>query len=347
MNQITTFLPKYRELNGIISNIIQNNEVSYQAQKTITEFYSQYSDVKIFEQMVLETLQKQESQTYSLLLSGIRGTIVNNIDLYTSASDKLNKIDITQIYHNKNKWLHEIINRQMKITNKCYGELLQVNKTLDNIGYREHTPEEEVQLWRRHKQLTQEYNNEKEKLSKLYEDQKASLDEFLKYNKNLFPKIHALSISFLSVINSYYSTKEEVQGKEEKTENRSQQEHSTIMKDGLYFDMKIVAMVHDECNNIQFENLSQTELYTILNLHATNKIPVVKARQKIRMCYLIYRLYEFLKLDTQDKMKWREAILDSFEIDERYYLSKYKEPESEFASPASQDFSLRIREIFK
>ncbi len=343
MNQITIFLPKYRELNDIISNVIKNNGITYQDQKTITEFYNQYSDVKIFEQMILNIIQNKESQTYSLLLPSIKSIIAKNINTYTSASDQLNTIDIAQIYTRQNKWTNEIIDRQIKITNECYQELLQVNKTLDNLGYREHSPQEEVQLWRRHKQLTQEYNNEKEKLSKLYEEQKASLDEFLKYNKNLFSKIHALSISFLSVINSYYSTREEVQKKEEK----KKEEHGTIMKDGLYFDMKIVALIHDECNNIQFENLSQTELYTILNLQPISKIPIVKPRQKIRICYLIYKLYEFLKLDIHDKLKWREAILDSFEIEERYYLSKYKEPESEFASAASQDFSLRIREIFK
>ncbi len=347
MNQIITFLPKYRELNDIISNAIKNNEVSYPEQKTITEFYNQYSDVKIFEQMILEALQKQEAQVYSLLSSGIRGTIINNIDLYTSASDRLNKIDITQIYHKSNKWLYEFIDEQMKISNECYRELFQVNQSLDSIGYREHTEQEEAQLWQKHERLTKEYNKEKEKLSKLYGEQKAFRDEFLKYNENLFSKIHALSISFLSVINSYYSTRD-TQEKEEKRENKSQEkEHTPIMKDGLYFNMKIVAMVHDECNNIQFENLSQTELYTILNLQPTSKIPIVKPRQKIKMCYLIYKLYEFLKLDPQDKLKWRESILNIFEIEERYYQSKYKEPESEFANSASKDFSLRIKEIFK
>ncbi|WP_337040186.1 hypothetical protein [Elizabethkingia anophelis] len=348
MDQITTFLPKYRELNDIISNAIKNNKVSYQEQKTITEFYNQYSDVKIFEQMILEALQKQEAQVYSVLSSGIRGTIVNNIDLYTSASDKLNKIDITQIYHNKNKWLHEVIDEQMKISNECYRELFQVNKSLDSIGYREHTEQEVAQLWQKHELLTKEYNKEKEKLSKLYDEPKAFRDEFLKYNENLFSKIHALSISFLSVINSYYSTRD-TQEKEEKRENKSQEkEHTPVMKDGLYFNMKIVAMVHDECNNIQFENLSQTELYTILNLQPTSKIPVIKSRQKSKVCHLIGRLYELLKLDLQEKMKWRESILDIFEIDENYYLSKYKKPKSiDDASKPDQEFFACMDEIFK
>lgn len=352
MNQITTFLPKYRELNGIISNIIQNNGVSYQEQKTITEFYSQYSDVKIFEQMILNIVQKQDVQTYSLLLSGIKSTIVKNIDTYTSASDLLKKIDITQIYIRENKWTNEIIDRQMKVTNECYGELLQVNKTLDNIGYREHTPQEKEILWKEHEYLTKAYDKEKGKLSKLYDEQKASLDEFSKYNKNLFSKIHTLSISFLSVINSYYSTEEqtkEMEKENEKSENKSQEEkYNILMKDGLYIDMSIVGLVHKACNKKQFEDLSEKELYAIINLQPISKTPVIKSRQKSKMCHLIGRLYELLELDLQEKMKWRESVLDIFEIDESYYVSKYKKPKSEddFSKP-DKAFFLCMDEIFK
>lgn len=341
MNSINTLLPQYREINIITTNVIKNNWVNDEEQKVITEFYHKYSDLKVFEQMILDIIQKQDIKAYSLLLSGIRNIIGNNIDLYESTSDLLNKIDTTDIYKEEIKLLQNPIDRQLRITTESYKELYEVNKSLDNIGYRDHSLQEKEILWIKHEQLTKEYNEEKEKLSVLYDQQKEMRNEFSKYNKNLFSKIHTLSISFLSVINSYNLVEEKEKEKEE--QKPEEREKSQILEDGSYIDMMTVGLVHKKCNKKQFEYLSENALYAILNLQPINTVPVIKYRQKNNMCQLIGLLYEFLKLDHQEKLEWKKSILDIFEIKESYYKSKYNKRKD---SLVTKEFSLCLDEIF-
>lgn len=345
MNSVNTFLPRYREVNDIIAKIIKDNWIGYKEQITITEFYNDYSDVKIFEQMILNVVQKYDLQTYSLLFSNIMNTNKKNIDLYTSASEILNKIDITDIYNRKNKWSNEIIDRQLKIANECHQKLYQVNKSLDAIEHREHSSQEIVQLWKKHEHLTKEYKEEKDRLSTLYDQQKDSLDEFSKYSENLFSKIYALSISFLSVLNSYDVVKKQV--REEKEDQKpKEREKSQILEDGLYIDMATVGLVHKICNKKQFEDLSENALYAFFNLQDINIRPIIKDGEKIRTYYLISKLYEHLELDYNEKKKWLTAILKSWDIKENTYTSKYKDPISASPGTISYHFVQAIDEIF-
>jgi len=347
MNSVNTFLPRYREVNDIIAKIIKDNWIGYKEQITITEFYNEYSDVKIFEQMILNVVQKYDLQTYSLLFSNIMNTNKKNIDLYISASEILNKIDITDIYNRKNKWSNEIIDRQLKMANECHQKLYQVNKSLDTIEHREHSSQEIVQLWKKHEHLTKEYKEEKGRLSTLYEQQKASLDEFSKYSENLFSKIYALSISFLSVLNSYDVVKEQV--REEKEDQKpKEREKSQIREDDLYLDMKYVAIAYDECNGKQFEKILEIELYAILNLQPINVQPITKEDEKMRMGYLIRKLYENLKqdFDRHKKEIWLTTILNAFDVKESYYRKRCTEKELKGAGSESEHFVERMNKLF-
>ena len=63
MTQIVEFLPLYREINRITTAIALDGAVSYTQQRTITDFYRQFSDVKIFERMLLEIVTEKERAT--------------------------------------------------------------------------------------------------------------------------------------------------------------------------------------------------------------------------------------------------------------------------------------------
>jgi hypothetical protein len=108
--------------------------------------------------------------------------------------------------------------------------------------------------------------------------------------------------------------------------------------------MNLVSLIHQECNNIQFENLSETDFYALLNLQPCNSKLTVKSDEKARVCYLIYKLYEYLK--TESRAQWRTAILESAGIKEEYYKSKYKEPLSEIPSRKNEHFARCIDRIF-
>lgn len=182
--------------------------------------------------------------------------------------------------------------------------------------------------------LENSYKKEQEKLEELYRKQKESNKNALQYTVNVFSSIHELSGSFLSLLENYFPIEKEKNPKEAKP----------ILKSGSYFDMKLVSLIHNECNNIQFENLSELDLYAILNLQSTNAKLNIKSGEKTRMCYLIYKLYEYLK--TDNRTEWRTAILESADIEKKYYDSKYKEPISEIPSRKSEEFAQRIDRIF-
>ncbi len=118
MYKISTFLPQYRELNTLLSNAINHETVSYEEQKTITEFYRQFGEVKAFDKMLLDIVLERDKPTCTLLLSGIKTEIENNIRLYESAKDNLNSINIVKICRESSRQYNFAIEAQLKATNK-------------------------------------------------------------------------------------------------------------------------------------------------------------------------------------------------------------------------------------
>jgi hypothetical protein len=197
----------------------------------------------------------------------------------------------------------------------------------DKIGIERLTREEE--------RLDSLYKQEQQKLEALYQKQKESDSHASKYLENVFRQIYELGCSFISLLETYFPIERK----------KGQSETKPTLTTGVYFDMQLVSLIHNECNNIQFENLSELDLYVLLNLQRTNVKLIVKSREGERMCYLIFKLYEYLKADN--KKEWRFAILKTTGIKEDYYKSKYKAPVSEFPSRESKEFAERINRIFK
>lgn len=163
-------------------------------------------------------------------------------------------------------------------------------------------------------------------------------DDFRRANgswigKNYYPLIHGLSCRFLSVIDSYFPPEKE----------NKHTETNPAIKPGAYFDMNLVARIHRVCNNMQFENMAELDLYAILNLQPANVGIVIKSGEQTRICYLIHKLYEYLK--TDDRLQWRSTILKTLGITEKYYKSKYKEPTSDVPSRKSKEFVQKMHEI--
>lgn len=82
-----------------------------------------------------------------------------------------------------------------------------------------------------------------------------------------------------------------------------------------------------------------------MNLHPLPVRTENKAKEKIRVCYLISLMKE--QLPEQDKDKWKEAILKHLDIDEDYYKSKYREPVSDLPSIPNQKFAKEMDGIFR
>lgn len=129
------------------------------------------------------------------------------------------------------------------------------------------------------------------KLHELYRKQAECKEEVKKYDINPFGDIFDLCMIFRSIHEKYLAS--DTPNDEKK--NISQKS---------YFNMGLVSVIHELCNDKQFEQISE-ELYANLNNHPTPVALKIKSGEKTRFCYLINRFSE--KLKGGEKNEWRDA----------------------------------------
>ena len=110
-----------------------------------------------------------------------------------------------------------------------------------------------------------------------------------------------------------------------------------------YFNMELLSPIHETCVGEQFEAITIADFYANINLYPCKNKLKIKAREKVRVCYLIFLMSEKSK---QHRDEWRYKILELLDIDESYYRSKYKEPVSDFPSDSNQKFAKEMKCIF-
>lgn len=331
---LTNLLPQYRLINSLYQQVADSSTLGFDTQRQITDFYNNYKNGEAFEKAILNLLLSADKEKLVPIVSNLRTEIAKSIEIYIGNKDFFDGIDTRKVCTGRHNPLKIEIEGQLKDTNNLWQELTQVRNSLEAASWKDSKIATQ-RLIIEEERLESSYKKEQEKLEELYRQQKESDNNALQYTVNVFSSIHELSGSFLSLLENYFPIEKEKNPKEAKP----------VLKPGAYFDMKLVSLIHNECNNIQFENLSEIDLYAILNLQSTNAKLSLKSGERTRMCYLIYKLYEYLKVEN--RTEWRTSILDSAGIEKKYYDSKYKEPISEVPSRKSERFALLIDGIFK
>ena len=324
--QVTNILPQYTQLNTIIAEISHRQSIEFIQQQYVVDFYNQSNDVQAYEAMLIDLTMQSDTERSQVLIQSMQTEIQNNIRLISSNKNVLDNLNIEKTCDKFANQYETSISNQLHITQELWKELSEVNNLLDAIGFRKHSEQEEKRLWEKHELLTEKYNSEKTILNELYGKQHTARKTAEKYQKNYFPKILSLSHKLNEIIQKYVP--------------RTTQS----LPEGIYFDMLISSAVHKVCNNKTFENLSETDFYSAINLLASDKILKLKQGEKTRACFLVYKMYESIKSDK--KTEWRTFILQQLEIDDSYYKSKYKEPISDVPSRKSAKFASEINEIF-
>jgi hypothetical protein len=330
---LTDLLPKYRVLNSIYQQTVDSLKLSYENQCNITDFYNEFDDKQASEKAILNILLSADKEKSIPIITNLRTEIRKNINTYTANKELFDGINTIKVCTGRHNPLHIEIEGQLRDTNKLWKELTQVRNSLESASWQDNKIATQ-RLIREEEQLEHLYRKEQNKLQTLYQQQKESDNKAAQYLENMFGRIYELSCSFIDLLGNYFTIEKEKTPKEIRP-----------VTPGLYFDMKLASSIHHECNNIQFENLTEIDFYAILNLQPTNTKLSVKTGEKTRMCYLIYKLYEYIK--TDNRKEWRTTILGVAGIDEKYYNSKYKEPESEISSRKSESFAQRINRLFE
>ena len=317
---------------------IDNYAFSFDRQKFISDFYQEYNDMKSFEAAILELVLDRQKEQYTLILSSLRTEIEKSIQSYETHPISDSVIERV-CYQHMERYSPEI-KAQLDVTRSLSKPLNEANNRYDSIGYREHTAEEEKQAEKEYERCKAEYDREKAKLNKLYDQQKATRTEAFQYMKNCCADIYRQSCLFLDILKKYIPD-----GKQENKSSEPISQQETTEEQQEYFSMKLLSLIHEVCEGEQFEEISAPDFYANMNLHPCNCKLKIKPREKIRVCYLIFLMSE--KLSKQDRDKWKDRILKLLDIDDCYYKSKYKEPVSDFPSDSNQNFAKEMEHIFR
>ena len=335
--KIQTMIPQYGELNRIYRDYIDNYAFSFDRQKFISDFYQEYNDMKAFEAAILELVLDRQKEQYILILNSLKIEIEKSIQAYEIRPLSDRAIE-RACYQHMERHSQEI-EVQLDVTRSLSKPLNEANNRYDSIGYREHTAEEEKQAEKEYERCKAEYDREKAKLNKLYDQQKATRTEAFQYMKNCCADIYRQSCLFLDILKKYIPD-----GKQEYEPDKPINQRETTEEQQEYFSMKLLSLIHEVCVGEQFEEISAPDFYANMNLHPCNYKLKIKPREKIRVCYLIFLMSE--KLSKQDRDKWKDRILKLLDIDDSYYKSKYKEPVSDFPSDSNQNFAKEMECIF-
>lgn len=336
--KIQTMIPQYGELNRIYRDYIDNYAFSFDRQKFISDFYQEYNDMKSFEAAILELVLDKQKEQYTLILNSLKTEIEKSIQAYEIRPLSDRAIE-RACYQHMERYSQEI-EAQLDVTRSLSKPLNEANNRYDSIGYREHTAEEEKQAEKEYERCKAEYDREKAKLNKLYDQQKATRTEAFQYMKNCCADIYRQSCLFLDILKKYIPD-----GKQENKSSEPISQQETTGEQQEYFSMKLLSLIHEVCEGEQFEEISAPDFYVNMNLHPCNCKLKIKPREKIRVCYLIFLMSE--KLSKQDRDKWKDRILKLLDIDDSYYKSKYKEPVSDFPSDSNQNFAKEMEHIFR
>ena len=287
---------------------------------------------------ILELVLDKQKEQYTLILNSLKTEIEKSIQAYEIRPLSDRAIE-RACYQHMERYSQEI-EAQLDVTRSLSKPLNEANNRYDSIGYREHTAEEEKQAEKEYERCKAEYDREKAKLNKLYDQQKATRTEAFQYMKNCCADIYRQSCLFLDILKKYIPD-----GKQENKSSEPISQQETTEEQQEYFSMKLLSLIHEVCEGEQFEEISAPDFYANMNLHPCNCKLKIKPREKIRVCYLIFLMSE--KLSKQDRDKWKDRILKLLDIDDSYYKSKYKEPVSDFPSDNNQNFAKEMEHIFR
>lgn len=300
----------YDTLNqSLIKDTCETDVLQVYRQKEYREIYEKLKDFNV-ESIAIKVIADSISDK---VLSRLHALIQENISTYEARQDDFKKIKFDELYQ---LWENHLFGDKRAL-------LLNDKKTIKEYPYP--TEREREILLKENQKDINELDNER---SKSYRSDAAWI------RNDYYSNIYKLSCSFASILENYFPVEEKKKAEEPKP----------IIQQGFYFDMQLVSLIHNECNNIQFENLKEVDLYALLNLQPTNAQLIVKTGERTRMCFLIYKLYEYLKIEN--RADWRMAILKVADIKEEYYKSKYMEPKSEASRGKSKIFAERIGDIF-
>ena len=203
---IITLIPQYGELNRICKDWIVSHTFSFEKQKFIVDFYSEWSDIKAFEQAILELVLHTPPEPCTLLLKSLKKEVREYTRLYESYRLPHDEV-IMRVCNQYADSYKEAIKEEMEVVNRLRKPMNEANNRYDSIGYREHTPEEEKLAEREYERCKAEYEKEKAQLDHLYDQQTLLWKEARQYMETVAVTFTCLAYTSWASWPNMYRTK--------------------------------------------------------------------------------------------------------------------------------------------
>ena len=147
-----------------MGNTILAKGVNHILAKRDNSAWPKGSKLSGFSSLMLE----MDAAHFSILLNSLKREIESNISTYNTCKEFFDRLDTGYVCRQHESRFDWGIDRQMKVTNGYYRELMEANGSLEAVGFREHDRQEEELLERRYERCKREYDKEKTKLDELY-----------------------------------------------------------------------------------------------------------------------------------------------------------------------------------
>lgn len=299
--ELIDLIPKYHVINSMYEKILNDNSISFNNQRDITDFYNDFSYTEKFEKNII--MNSGNLNNISIILNRFFDLLIININIYEKNKtffDNFDTNNICVIYANSYK--HKLNYQQENI--KYYSdEFIYSNNDLDAIAYGNFSKEETTFCKNKYEFAKSLYYEEKKILDLLFDEQNELENFAFKYSSNKFNSIYTLSNSFKKITEIYLN----------RIDKKNEQ----------YFDTNLLISIHKECNKELFEESLDLVFCSEFNLY--NSINTLKKieRQNNKIYYLIYKLSE--TINNQKKTIWIDKILNNLNLNLDTYKSKYKE----------------------
>ena len=325
-------LVRYGSLNSIYKEVFNNEKLTTFQQQKIYNFHQDFKNIELFETELLCFFLSDNQTKNPNIVNLLKSKIQSSISLYDENLLFVNKVNVYEVCYYYVEDLYE--NRIKLISDRIweYGKKRRdLNREIEPPFWEPLSKEKEAGIRIEIKRYEALEIKAKEELNVIYCESNKKRDEIFKYKENVFKDIRELGLRFSSIINTHHSILESDM-------NDSRQEAS-------YFDMGLVSAIHKACNNKQFINISETDLFKILNLIPTKAKLKENGREKGRMYVLIHKMSE--RLSEQCKEQWCTDILAYLGYDKGTYDKKKHLPKKIFTYDAVYEYSQVINGIFK
>lgn len=323
MLKLVELLPTFRKLNKIYSDIVQTKSIHFEQQCKIVGCYRCFATVESYEKEFLQFLS-EDKELAKQYIKNLSKQFASSNELYNAHKSLFTTSPIMAICKKKIQ-LHQLaIDKQMKFVKEERELLRPVAASLEAIGYRKHTKQEEQSLHHIYDRRKQVLDKELAKLHELQKEYATEQHKIVSYSQNHFTLIADFVQKLQNILADYMP--------------------KLNPEKEVLFTMELIANIHRLCNTQQFENTSEIGLYDALNFPASSTSLKIKKGERIRVCYLISKLYD--SLNSELRTEWRETILATLHIKESFYQSKYKEAGQDWASNTSREFARDLNEFF-